>query len=163
MSKGRLRETFRVLQIDHVEMYVPDRCTAATWYQEVLGLTVLRDYEDWATDPHGPLMISSDGGNTKLALFEGEPQGARETAGFSLVAFRVDGQAFIDFLKRLSDVSLVNRRGRQVTRRAVVDHERAYSIYFCDPYGHSLELTTYDYDAVTRLLRETQFADNPVS
>ena len=65
--------TFRVSQIDHVEMFVPDRYAAAAWYQQVLGLNVLRDYEDWAKDPHGPLMISSDDGNTKLALFEGVP------------------------------------------------------------------------------------------
>jgi hypothetical protein len=29
----------------------------------------------------------------------------------------------------------------------VVDHETAYSIYFSDPYGHHLEITTYDHEA----------------
>jgi hypothetical protein len=29
-----------------------------------------------------------------------------------------------------------------------VDHQKAFSIYFSDPYGHPLEITTYDYDEV---------------
>jgi hypothetical protein len=36
-------------------------------------------------------MISPDGGRSKLALFEGNPQGSRTTAGFHRVAFRVSG------------------------------------------------------------------------
>jgi len=62
--------SFRVLQIDHVELLVPDRYEAARWYQRILGLEVVPEYQDWAADPGGPLMISSDDGNTKLALFE---------------------------------------------------------------------------------------------
>ena len=163
MTKVDEGHTFRVSQIDHVELYVPDRYAAAAWYERVLGLTVLRDFEVWAKDPGGPLMISSDDGNTKLALFEGEPQGSRKPAGFSLVAFRVDGTVFVEFLKRLAEVTVVNRRGTRVMGQHVVDHEKAYSIYFCDPHGHSLEVTTYDYDAVTQLLDDVQFADEPTS
>ncbi len=84
--------SFHVLQIDHVELFVPDRHEAAGWYQRVLGLAVLPEYQEWATDQGGPLMISSDDGNTKLALFEGQPQSS-------------------------------------------------------DPYGHRLEVTTYEYEA----------------
>ena len=163
MSEIRPSRTVRVSQIDHVEMFVPDRYEATAWYQQVLGLTVLREYEHWANHRHGPLMISSDDGNTKLALFEGKPQGSRDTAGFRRVAFRVDGTTFVEFLRGLSDVSLVDRQGKRVTRNEVVDHERAYSIYFCDPYGHPLEITTYDYDTVTRRLGGAQLVDNPTS
>ena len=163
MTKVDESHTFRVSQIDHVELYVPDRYEAAAWYEQVLGLTVLPDFEVWATDPGGPLMISSDDGNTKLALFEGEPQRSRKPAGFSLVAFRVEGTVFVQFLKRLSEVTVLNRRGTAVTGRNVVDHEKAYSIYFCDPYGHSLEVTTYDYDAVKRLLDEAQIVAEAAS
>ena len=108
-------------------------------------------------------MISGDDGNTKFALFQGEPQGSRESAGFALIAFRVDGADFMEFLSGLSDVSLVNRRGKRVTRQAVVDHDLAYSIYFCDPYGHPLEVTTYDYDSVSPRLAHAQSSDNPSS
>ena len=137
-----------MIQIDHVELFVPDRREAAKWYQQVLGLEVVPEYEHWASDPHGPLMISSDGGDTKLALFEGTPQGSRETAGFHLVAFRVDAAGFVGFLKRLAELELMNHRGQQVTADLVSDHAAAWSIYFNDPYGHRLEVTTYDYDEV---------------
>lgn len=35
--------TFRVEQIDHVELYVPDRYQAADWYHSVLGLEIVTD------------------------------------------------------------------------------------------------------------------------
>ena len=69
-------------------------------------------------------MISSDGGDTKLALFEGTPQGSRETAGFHLVAFRVDAVSFVTFLNRLADVELINHRGQRVTAAMVSDHDQ---------------------------------------
>jgi len=53
--------SFRVDQLDHVELLVPDRYEAARWYERVLGLAIVSDYEYWAQDPNGPLMISPDG------------------------------------------------------------------------------------------------------
>ncbi len=142
---------FRVDQIDHVELFVPDQHQAADWYRRVLGLDVVPEYEHWAEDPRGPLMISTDRGRTKLALFQGAPQGSRETAGFHLVAFRVGAVAFAEFLRRLPNLDLTDHRGRHVTADLVVDHEKAYSIYFSDPFGHRLELTTYAYEETKRL------------
>lgn len=146
MNDSRTNNGFRVDQIDHVELFVPDRQQAAAWYRRVLGLQAVPEYEHWAGDPHGPLMISSDAGNTKLALFQGTPQGPRETAGFHVVAFRTGAAEFINFLNRLPELNLTNHRGHSVTRDSVVDHAAAYSLYFCDPFGHRLELTTYEYD-----------------
>jgi catechol 2,3-dioxygenase-like lactoylglutathione lyase family enzyme len=143
---------FLGLQIDHVELFVPNRHDAAQWYQRVLGLEILPEHQHWAADPRGPLMISSDGGSTKLALFEGPPQGSRPPSGFHLVAFRVDANGFIEFLRRLEDLQLKNHRDQFVTSDAVVDHEKAYSIYFSDPHGHRLEVTTYDYEATRTAL-----------
>jgi len=139
--------SFRVLQIDHVELFVPDRHEAARWYQRILGLDVVPGYEDWAADPGGPLMISSDDGSTKLALFEGRSQQSPSTEGFHLVAFRVSANGFIEFVRRVGDLQLKDSRARPVTSDSVIDHQKAYSIYFCDPYGHRLELTTYEYEA----------------
>jgi catechol 2,3-dioxygenase-like lactoylglutathione lyase family enzyme len=139
---------FRVDQIDHVELFVPDRYEAAKWYQRVLGLEIVPEYEQWAADRRGPLMISSDGGDTKLALFQGTPQGSKETAGFHLVAFRVGADAFAEFLGRLPELNLTDHRGRRLTADLAVDHDKAFSIYFNDPFGHRLELTTYHYDQV---------------
>lgn len=146
--------SFRVLQIDHVELFVPDRHEAAGWYRRILGLEVVPAYQDWAADPGGPLMISSDGGSTKLALFEGQPQESRPTAGFHRVAFRVNAGAFADFLRRLWDLQLKDSGGSPVTLDSVVDHEKAFSLYFCDPYGHHLELTAYECEPIRAALPE---------
>lgn len=140
------------MQIDHVELFVPDRLEAARWYERILGLQVVSEYQEWAADQGGPLMISSDDGNTKLALFEGQPQASRPTAGFHRVAFRVNAHDFMDFLQRLTDRPLKDHRDRPVTSDSVVDHEKAYSIYFTDPYGHRLEVTTYEYEATRAAL-----------
>lgn len=60
------------MPIDHVELFVPRREDAAAWYGKVLGCEVLAEYRSWATGT-GPLMISNDGGETKIALFKGPP------------------------------------------------------------------------------------------
>ncbi len=139
---------FRVAQIDHAEMYVPGRYEAAEWYQKVLGLRIIPEYEFWAEDPGGPLMISSDGGSTKLALFRGNPPGNRTTIGFHRVAFRVSGEAFLAFLDRLQVLELYDHQERRLSRELVADHGRSFSLYFLDPYGHRLEVTTYEMEIV---------------
>ena len=136
---------FKVLQIDHVELFVADRYEAARWYERTLGLQIVPECEAWAVGG-GPLMISSDGGSTKLALFEGQPVPSGPTAAFRRVAFRVTAAGFAEFLRRNPDL---------VTRTSVVDHQQAYSMYFDDPYGHQLEVTTYEYDDTSALLAST--------
>jgi len=135
---------FKVLQIDHVELFVPDRYEAARWYERVLGLRIVPECETWAVGG-GPLMISSDEGSTKLALFEGQPVPSPQTAAFRRVAFRVTAAGFAEFLQRLPELALIDADRRDVTSTSVVDHQQAYSIYFSDPYGHLLEVTTYDH------------------
>ena len=146
-------DTFRVLQIDHVELFVPDRHEAAEWYRRVLGLHVVAGFEHWAESPGGPLMIATAAGGTKLALFEGQPQQSTRTSGFHRVAFLADAAGFIAFVRGLGDHPVRDHQDRLVTADAVVDHDAAYSIYFCDPYGHRLEITTYEHDAVRTGLR----------
>lgn len=145
-------QPFRVQQIDHVEFFVSDQYEAAAWYNRVLGLEIVPEFEDWAAD--GPLMIATESARTLLALFQGEPRGDRPTAGFHRVAFRVDGPGFLRFLARLADVAIDNRDGRRLTADQVVDHQKSWSIYFKDPYGHLLEVTTYDYDQVATALSD---------
>ena len=129
---------FSVRQIDHVELYVPDRATAADWYEHVLGLKRLTKTAAWADDPHGPLMISPDGGRTMVALFTGPPQGSAEPIGLCRLAFRVDGAGFLEFIAS--------------TEVEVKDHEVAFSAYFTDPWGNPLEVTTYDHQPVRQAL-----------
>ncbi|MFY9986315.1 MAG: VOC family protein [Chthoniobacterales bacterium] len=134
----------RVTQIDHVELEVPDRQTAARWYQTVLGFEICPEYVFWAEPQRGPLMISPDGGQTKLALFEGQPQGATRPIGIRRVAFRIGGDDFVKLVEQLDALE-----GADAVRRSeIADHEKSFSVYFSDPYGNRLEVTTYDYDAV---------------
>lgn len=130
--------------LDHVELYVPDRRSAASWYAKVLGCELVAGTESWADNPDGPLMVSPDSGRTKLALFTGEPQGQRPTAGFHRVAFRVSASAFLAFTARMVDLGL-EEAGAPAR---VVDHGGAWSVYFTDPYGHRLEVTTYEVEPV---------------
>jgi catechol 2,3-dioxygenase-like lactoylglutathione lyase family enzyme len=137
--------TFRVDQLDHVELFVPDRDAAAAWYARTLGLEVAPEYAAWAADhPQGPLMIGTAHAGTKLALFAGEPQGARPTAGFHRVAFRVSRRDFEALRAHVRENPVFGERGEEVRELAVRDHGMALSVYFCDPYGHRLEVTTYE-------------------
>lgn len=138
-----MTDDFRVDGIDHVALTVPDRHEAAEWYGDVLGLDSLDEYEMWA-DRGGPLVVSSDGGRTMLALFDGESG----DSGPRHLAFRTDGAGFIEFLDRLGDLADVDAEGRE----DVVDHDLSFSVYFQDPYGHRFEVTTYDYDHVAAAL-----------
>lgn len=66
------KKSHHVQHLDHVEVFVPDKYEAARWFERVLGLSIIEEYGHWAQDPHGPLMISPDGGDTKVALFDSE-------------------------------------------------------------------------------------------
>lgn len=101
-------QQFRVQQIDHVEVFVPDRYKAAEWYQSIFGMEILNSHKDWAVEG-GPLMISSDGGNTMIALFTGKPQGGGEVTGIRRIAFRVDAGGFLAFLNRLDNTPVYNQ------------------------------------------------------
>lgn len=146
----RRMNDFRVLQIDHVELFVPDQRAAADWYGRVFGLQVLEHFAHWAAT--GPLMVTTADGQTKLALFEGEPARASRRAAFRRVAFRVEADGFVEFLGRLDELDLLDEAGNPVTRDGYVDHGAALSIYFCDPWRHAFEITTYDPDGVRGLL-----------
>lgn len=142
---------FQVEGIDHVEICVPDRFAAAEWYREMLGFEIVQHVKYWADNPNGPLMVSSDGASTMLALFNGEPEQLRDR-GIKTIAFRVDGSSFIDFVNNVDALGLVGHRGEEVTGASYKDHDSAFSIYFCDPYGTPLEITTYDHEIVRMAL-----------
>jgi catechol 2,3-dioxygenase-like lactoylglutathione lyase family enzyme len=139
--------SFQVEQIDHVELFVPDRYTAARWYEQALGLRILKEHEHWA-GPGGPLMISSNGGGTMLALFEGQPRGSWPTAGHHRVAFRVSGAGFLQFLEHVREIPVHSESGEPVSHLPPVDHGKAFSVYFCDPYGNRFEVTSYEYQHI---------------
>lgn len=118
--------------IDHVAMGVRDIERSAKWYIEVLGFQ--RFYEGaW----NGvPTFIGK--GNTGIALFpanhETEPPERRDIRMLHL-AFRASRENFLAAQRELKE------RGIKFEFQ---DHEISHSIYFRDPDGHALEITTYD-------------------
>lgn len=135
-----------VTGVDHVELYVADAPAAADWYERVLGVAPDDAFATWWETGTGPLVLSA--GDTKLALFERASATRREDVSPRRVAFGTDADGFLDFLDRLPELELTDSDGDRVTRADVSDHRLSYSLYFTDPDGNALELTTNDHDEV---------------
>jgi len=124
--------------LDHIALAVRDVATSAAWYADVLGLK--RVHADVWGDV--PTMMSAPNG-TMIALFpvrfelggEAQPPPRRSAAGFLHLAFRTDRAGF-------------ERAREDLAARGIAfhfqDHQIAHSIYFRDPDGHLIEITTYD-------------------
>ena len=104
------------------------------WYREVLGLERL--FEDvWG---EYPAIVGK--GTTAVALFpvEGDdpkPSPTRDVLAMRHLAFRADQENFFEAQAELT------RRGIEFEFQ---DHVVAHSIYFHDPDGHRIEITTYE-------------------
>ena len=116
--------------IDHVAMSVRDLEKSAQWYIDVLGFEK-RHQGMW---DGVPIFIGK--GSTALALF---PAKSDEPASGDIrmlhLALRADRKNFVAAQDELK------RRG---IKFQFEDHEICHSIYFRDPDGHHLEITTYE-------------------
>jgi catechol 2,3-dioxygenase-like lactoylglutathione lyase family enzyme len=129
--------------IDHVAIAVRDVERSANWYVEVLGFERL--YQGMWNGI--PTFIGK--GTTAIALFPARddsqpgarakidsPMGRiRPVANMLHLAFRADRKNFLAAQEELK------RRGIKFEFQ---DHEISHSIYFRDPDGHELEITTYE-------------------
>ena len=132
--------------IDHVALSVHDVERSARWYIEVLGFEQRHDgmWNDV------PTFIGK--GTTAIALFpsrdNSEPAARsakvdppigriRPVANMLHLAFRANRKNFLAAQEELK------RRGIKFEFQ---DHEISRSIYFRDPDGHELEITTYELD-----------------
>ena len=125
---------FSVEGIDHVALTVRDVARSVAWYRDVLGLE--RRYEDVWGDV--PAVVGA--GTTALALFptrvrEPGPPPGRDVLSVRHIAFRAGREAFERARGHLEE--------RGITAR-FEDHTAAHSLYFADPDGHQLEITTYE-------------------
>lgn len=120
--------------IDHVALSVRDVERSAQWYIDLLGFE--RRYEGmW-----GGIPTFIGKGVTAIALFPPRNQALemappRSNIQMLHLAFRADRKNFLAAQDELQ------RRG---IKFHFSDHEISHSIYFHDPDGHQLEITTYE-------------------
>ena len=124
--------------IDHVAMSVRDVERSAQWYIDVLGFE--RRHEGmWDGIP-----VFIGKGPTAIALFplrSKENSAPSERGGVQILhlAFRANRKSFRAAQEEFK------QRGIQFEFQ---DHEISHSIYFSDPDGQKLEITTYDLEGV---------------
>ena len=120
--------------IDHVALSVRDVERSAQWYIDVLGFE--RRHEGmWGGTP-----VFIGKGTTLIALFpvrsdSRSTSSARGNVRMLHLAFRASHKNFLGAQEELK------RRGIKFEFQ---DHEISHSIYFRDPDGHKLEITTYE-------------------
>ena len=131
---GNLSPMFELQGIDHVALAVKDVEHSADWYVDVLG------FERRLEGMWNGVPVSIGKGTTAIALFAmkggGEPP--RSGARMLHLAFRAAGA---EFVKAQQDLA---KRGIPCEFQ---DHEISHSIYFQDPDGHELEITTYELES----------------
>jgi catechol 2,3-dioxygenase-like lactoylglutathione lyase family enzyme len=120
--------------IDHVAIGVRDIGRSVKWYTDVLGFERLHE---GAWDGV-PTFIGK--GNAGIALFPARPDAKKMSSSHRELrmlhlAFRADRKNFLDAQRELKT------RGIDFEFQ---DHEISHSIYFRDPDGHHLEITTYE-------------------
>src|SRR5947208_6289819 len=120
--------------IDHVALAVRDVERSARWYIEVLGFELLHEGM-WDGIP-----VFIGKGTTAIAFFPANSNAkstssTRREVRMLHLAFRADHDGFLAAQEELK------RRGIKFEFQ---DHEISHSIYFRDPDGHQLEITTYD-------------------
>ena len=133
-AEVRMNEPLRMEQVDHIALTVSNPDKSALWYQQVLGLE--RRYQDVWGDY--PVMLGA--GDTCVALFPSlvtvpaETPDRNETLIMRHFAFRVDAKNYsqAQYILRLWHIPFKEE-----------DHKISRSIYFNDPDGHQLEITTY--------------------
>jgi metallothiol transferase len=119
--------------LDHVGINVSDVDRSVRWYRDVLGLRRVHE-EVWDSFP---AVVEANGSG--VALFPNERTShdppARDPDDMSHIGFRTSREG-------------LERAREEVRARGIEVHEGnytiAWSIFFEDPDGHEIEITTYE-------------------
>jgi catechol 2,3-dioxygenase-like lactoylglutathione lyase family enzyme len=134
---------FRVEGIDHVALTVRDVARSVAWYREVLGLE-RRHAEVWGDFPPSSARAPRHSRCSRRGCPRRGRRRARDVLSVRHIAFRVDGATF-------------GRARAHLEARGIAptfeDHIAAHSLYFTDPDGHQLEITTYELCPIAHLAR----------
>ncbi len=123
--------SFSLQRLDHVSLNARDRQRSIEWYRDTLGLE--QSNEPTADDE--PVFLGAFG--ACIALFQAASDPGpreRESAGLRHVAFALEAADFAAAREHLEE--------RGVDFRPE-EHGFASSLYFPDPDGNVIELTTY--------------------
>ncbi len=130
-SDGGLQSSrINIERIDHVALVVRDLQTSKKWYWEMFG------FESLESSPASPYVGNA---SVKLALLQ-IAQGSTFTPPVSQgarsrhFAFGADRSTFESYRTRLDDLKVWYEE---------LTHSDSQSIYFSDPDGYMIEVTTY--------------------
>ncbi|TGE85778.1 hypothetical protein C7Y70_00735 [Pseudoalteromonas sp. KS88] len=121
--------------IDHCHLNVENLTEAVVWYKEVLGFNVVHELAFW-DEGKGPLTLEDAAATTRLALFE-------RTGSSKGIAFGATGEQFITWLNHFES---------QKIKTIVADHGVTFSMYFKDNSGNNHEITSHDYNHISRAI-----------
>ena len=125
----------KVRGIDHAAISVRNLEVSLKFYTEALGLNIsLREYQK----PGSEYFL--DCGESLIGLIQGDPQGEKHLlqdagVGGNHVSFRVPTREF--------DAAVEELKKRNVTITFQKKREKSWSVYFLDPDGNKLEITSW--------------------
>jgi catechol 2,3-dioxygenase len=124
---------FELQHLDHVAITVADLARSTRWYCDVLGF----EHRFPGRWDGVPVMLGL--GDTLIALFptkgQDQPWIPEKVIRVAHFALRSDRKNFLIAQEELE------AQGIDVTFQ---DHDISHAIYFNDPDGHQLEITTYE-------------------
>ena len=122
---------FQIEAIDHVALYVQDVQQSIQWYQEVLGM---QQHYLYKASPGLENPVEMRAGQVSIALFPTSPeQPAQHFSGH--IALRLSRENFEQAQAHLHTLG--------IDFGSVVHYTRCDAIYFDDPSGYQIELSTW--------------------
>ena len=132
LSPGHERNR-TIERIDHIALVVTSVETSVAWYLDMFG------FESFGTSP-GSSVTYVGNSSIRLAMLEASDESpfsppVNQGARACHFAFRTNGAAYAEYQNRL------NQKGISYDK---LIHEDSQSMYFSDPDGYLIEVTTYD-------------------